>query len=56
MFPSAILAIRLLLTGCHENEVLTLERDNVDRTGGELPLSDGNTADSNTITIPHGFL
>ena len=39
--PSAIAAIRLLLlTGCRKNEIVTLRWDDIDRTAGELRLSD----------------
>ena len=57
MFPSAIPATRLLLlTGHRKNEIVTLKRGDMDRTADELGLSDSKTADSNTITIPRGFL
>ena len=43
-FPSAIPAIRLLLlTGCRRNEILTLRWDDIDRTAGEIRLSDSKT-------------
>ena len=39
--PSAVAAIRLLLlTGCRKNEIVTLRWDDIDRTAGELRLSD----------------
>ena len=42
--PSAIAAIRLLLlTGCRKNEIVTLRWDDIDRTAGELRLSDAKT-------------
>jgi len=44
VFPTAIPAIRLLLlTGCRKNEIVTLKWDDVDRTAGELRLSDSKT-------------
>ncbi|MYI69433.1 MAG: site-specific integrase, partial [Boseongicola sp. SB0673_bin_14] len=44
VFPSAIPAIRLLLlTGCRKSEILTLKWDDVDRTAGEIRLTDGKT-------------
>ena len=44
VFPSAVPAIRLLLlTGCRKNEIVTLKWDDVDRTAGELRLTDGKT-------------
>ena len=44
VFPTAVPAIRLLLlTGCRRNEILTLRWDDIDRTAGELRLSDAKT-------------
>ena len=44
VFPSAVPAILLLLlTGCRRNEIVTLRRDDVDRTAGELHIRDGKT-------------
>ena len=44
MFPSAVPAIRLLLlTGCRRNEIVTLRWDDIDRTAGELRLSETKT-------------
>ncbi|MDD9992395.1 MAG: tyrosine-type recombinase/integrase [Rhodospirillales bacterium] len=44
VFPTAVPAIRLLLlTGCRKNEIVTLKWDDVDRTAGELRLTDGKT-------------
>ena len=44
------------LRAAAKDEIVTLKRDDVDRTAGELRLSDGETACSNAITIPHEFL
>ncbi len=42
VFPTAVPALRLLLlTGCRKNEIVTLKWDDVDRTAGELRLTDG---------------
>ena len=42
--PSAIAALRLLLlTGCRKNEIVTLRWDDIDRTAGELRLSETKT-------------
>ena len=44
VFPTAVPAIRLLLlTGCRRNEILTLRWDDIDRTAGELRLTDTKT-------------
>ena len=41
--PSGIAAIRLLLTGCRKNEIVTLHWDDIDRTAGEIRLRDTKT-------------
>ena len=44
MMPSMIAAFRLLLlTGCRKMEIVTLRWDDIDRTAGELRISDGKT-------------
>ena len=44
VMPSAIAAIRLLLlTGCRKMEIVTLRWDDLDRTAGEVRLSDTKT-------------
>ena len=41
LMASAVAAVRLLLlTGCRRNEILMLKWDDIDRTAGELRLSD----------------
>ena len=41
--PSAVAAVRLLLTGCRKNEVVTLRWDDIDRTAREVQIRDGKT-------------
>ena len=43
VFPSAVPALRLLLTGCRKNEIVTLRWDDIDRTARELRLRDSKT-------------
>ena len=43
VFPSAAPAIRLLLTGCRRDEIVTLRWDDIDRTARELRLSETKT-------------
>ena len=40
---SGVAAIRLLLTGCRKNEIVTLRWDDIDRTAGEIRLPDSKT-------------
>ena len=38
VMPSAVAAVRLLLTGCRKNEIVTLRWDDIDRTAGEIRI------------------
>ena len=53
--PSGVAAIRLLMTGCCKNEIVTLSWDDINRTAGKIRLRAAETAVGRIPLIPAGF-